>query len=308
MARNKHDLVVIGAGPAGLTAALYGARAGLGTLVLERVMPGGYVATISFIENYPGFPDGIKGLDLAARMKEQAQRFGARVESSEVTGLDKTEKNIVVRTAGSDHYSRAVIIATGTRYKKLGVPGEERLRGRGVSYCATCDGPLFRDRSIAVVGCGNSGLQEGHFLLNFAKDILFVEAMPTIQAEQALQKLLAGDPRVKFLLGHEVVSVDGQDRVVSITVRDRNADLEREHAVEGVFIYAGLIPMSEAFRHVLKCDQNGFIIADDSLRTSMAGVFAAGDIRSKKVRQIVTACGDGAQAAMEAYQYIESNI
>lgn len=301
-----YDIVIVGGGPAGLTAALYSSRAGLKTLVLERIMPGGYVATISYIENYPGFPQGIRGFDLAEKMKEQAQRFGAEIKGTEVIGVRKQENIITVETTSSLYQARAVIIATGTRHKRLDVPGEVELTGRGVSYCATCDGPLFKERSIAVIGCGNSGLQEGHFLLTFAKDILFVETMSCILAEPILQKPLKGDPRVRFLLNHEVISINGKDRVESITVKNRTESTEQTYPIAGVFIYAGLTPMSEAFCSIMECDQHGFIRVDDALCTSVSGIFAAGDIRSKKVRQIVTACGDGAEAAMQAYHYIES--
>ncbi|MBN2620035.1 FAD-dependent oxidoreductase [candidate division WOR-3 bacterium] len=306
MENESFDLVIIGAGPAGLTAGLYSARSGLRTLIMERIIPGGYVASISHIENYPGFVDGIRGFDLATMMKDQALKFGVTIKGVEVTLLRAQGKGFIVATKGAHYAARSVVIATGTTHRMLGVPGEDALRGRGVSYCATCDGPLFKGKTIAVIGCGNSGLQEGRFLLNFVQKIIFIETLSSVMADPVIRKPLEHESRAQFLLDHEVISINGDTMVQSITVKDRSAGKNVTYDIDGVFIYAGLVPLSRAFKDFVKCDPDGFIITDLKLQTNVPGVFAAGDIRAHAVRQIVTACGDGATAAMNAYQYIRS--
>jgi thioredoxin reductase (NADPH) len=306
MDARQHDLVIIGGGPAGLTAGIYGARSGLDTLILERIMPGGYAATISFIENYPGFAEGIKGFDLSERIRTQAQRFGAIITNSEVTAIRRVGSGFQITTGSSDYSAKSVVIATGTTHRSLGVLGEDRLRGRGVSYCATCDGPLYKGKIIAVIGCGNSGLQEGRFLLNFVEKIWFVETLSCVMADQVLQKPLENEPRVRFLLNHEVLSINGDKTVQSISVKDRETGKQTTYDVDGVFIYVGLIPLSHVFKNFVKLDAHGFVLTDTQLQTSVPGVFAAGDIRAQTIRQIVTACGDGATAALQAYHYIQS--
>lgn len=306
MENESFDLIIIGAGPAGLTAGLYSARSGLRTLLMERIMAGGYVATISYIENYPGFVDGISGFDLATKMKEQALRFGVVIKGAEVTTLSTQGKIFTIATKGAYYTARSVVIATGTTHRVLGIPGEKKLRGRGVSYCATCDGPLFKGKTVAVIGCGNSGLQEGRFLLNFAKKVIFIETLSCVTAEPVLQKPLENEPRAQFLLDHEVISINGDTMVQSITIKDRTNEKKVTYDINGVFIYAGLIPLSDVFKDLVECDPYGFIVTDVKLQTSVPGVFAAGDIRAQAIRQIVTACGDGATAAMNAYYYIRS--
>lgn len=306
MDKKEYDLVIIGAGPAGLTAGLYGARSGLRTVILERIMPGGYVASISFIENYPGFTDGIKGYDLAENMKKQAQRFGAEIKGTEVKAVTSIDQGFMLVTHTKKYTARSIVIAAGTTHRTLGVPGEDTLQGRGVSYCATCDGPLFKNKTVAVIGCGNSGLQEGRFLLNFTKKIVFVDILSRIVAEPVLQKPLEDDERVEFLLNHEVMSINGDKIVESITVKNRAHGKEKMIPVNGVFIYAGLTPLSQNFKDLVQLDAQGFIITDEKLQTSIPGIFAAGDIRAHTIRQIITACGDGAAAALYAYQYIQS--
>jgi len=300
-----YDLLIIGAGPAGLTAAIYGARAGLKTLVLEKGLPGGLAATTDYIENYPGFPDGIKGIELTEKMKNQAKRFGVEIIGVEVKSISKTGKNIIVQTDNKKYEVPAVIITTGTTPKRLNIPGEDTLRGRGISYCATCDGPLFKGRDIAVIGCGNSGLQEGKFLLNFVKSITFIEFLPYMTADIILQERLRDEKAVNFLLNHMAVSINGKERVESITVKNRENDEEKTVAVSGIFIYAGLNPNSGFLKNFIELDNYGFVITNKKLETSVPGIFAAGDIRAETIRQVVTACGDGAVAAINVYHYIK---
>lgn len=306
LSKDNYDLVIIGAGPAGLTAGIYGARAGLQTVMLERALPGGLAATTDYIENYPGFPDGIKGLELTEKMKKQAQHFGVEIIGTEVISLAKKEHITVVKTSARSFEAVAVIIATGTVPKKLNIPGEDELRGRGVSYCATCDGPLFKGRQIAVIGCGNSGLQEGKFLLNFARHITFIEFLPHMTADKILQDRLSQEPKVNFFLNHELLSIDGKERVEAITVKDHVVKNKKTIEVTGVFIYAGLVPKSDFVKGIVKINSKGFIVTSDKLETSLPGVFAAGDICAQAVRQVVTACAQGAAAAINAYHYIES--
>ncbi len=299
------ELIVIGAGPAGLTAGIYGARAGFEVKLFEKAMPGGYMAMVDYIENYPGFPEGIRGYDLAELMKKQAQRFNVEIIGTEVLGIVRDNDTIIVRTDSADSQASAVIVATGTSPKKLEVEGEDRLRGRGVSYCATCDGPLFKNRKVAVVGCGNSGLQEGRFLLNFVEEIVFIEILPIMTAEAILRHAFDGENRARFLLKHQLMSINGDKRVESITVRNLDSGNEESIEIDGVFIYAGLNPAAGFLKGSVDLDRHGYVITDQNLQTSLSGIFAAGDIRSGSRRQVVTACGQGAEAALNAYHYVE---
>lgn len=302
----ENELVIVGAGPAGLTAGIYAARSGLKTVILERATPGGLVSSVDRIENFPGFPEGVKGLEIGERMVEQARRFGVEIRPAEARGIERQGTKYLVRAEPGEYQTRAVILATGSYPKMIGVPGEKELRGRGVSYCATCDGPLFRNQNVAVVGGGNSGLQEGRYLLHFAKRVTFIEFLPYLTAENILRKHFEGESRADFLLNHQVMSINGSEMVESLTVRDRGTNEEKIIPVTGLFIYTGLVPNSGFARNIVELDQDGFILTDRDLQTSTAGIFACGDIRAKRTRQIVTACGEGAEAAMNVFYYIES--
>ncbi|UCG30631.1 MAG: thioredoxin-disulfide reductase [candidate division WOR-3 bacterium] len=302
----SHDLVIIGGGPAGLTAGIYGARAGLQTVIIEMAMPGGHAATTHYIENYPGFPDGVGGIELAEKIKQQVLRFGVEIIGSEVKAISKKNGDFVVETDSRQFSAPAAIIAIGTNWRKLDVPGESELRGRGVSYCATCDGPLFKTRDVAVIGCGNSGLQEGKFLLQFVNRVTFVEFLPDVTADKILYDRLKGEERVDFLTNQEVLSIDGTQRVESITVRDRGTGMQQTIPVSGIFIYVGLEPNTGMLSDIVDLDEKGFVIVDARMRTREPGLFAAGDICSKAIRQVVTACAEGATAAISAYHYLET--
>jgi thioredoxin reductase (NADPH) len=302
----NQDLIIVGGGPAGLSAGIYGARTGLRTLIIEMAMPGGHAATTHYIENYPGFPDGISGFELAEKMKQQVLHFSVQIVGTEARSIGRKEKSFVVVTDSGEYMAPALIVAIGTNWKKLNVPGEDELRGRGVSYCATCDGPLFKQRDVAVIGCGNSGIQEGRFLLEFVNHVTFVEFLPEVTADKILYDRIREDEQASFLLNHEIVSINGTQRVESITVRDRAKTEEKVVSVNGVFVYVGLDPDIRLLKDLVDLDDKGFVKVNERMQTSAPGIFAAGDICSKSIRQVVTACAEGATAAISAYHYLRS--
>ncbi len=303
-----YDVIIIGGGPAGLTCAIYTARERLSTLLLEKAMCGGLPALTERIENYPGFPQGISGADLIRRFREQAERFGTIIrEYEEVQKVGREGEVFKVQTTTGEYLSRSLVVASGSVPKELGVPGEKEFRGRGVSYCALCDAPFFKDKDIAVIGCGNSGLQEGEFLLKYAKSVTFVEFLPYIPGERILQeRLLQEKDRVRFFLNHGLTSINGKDFVRSITIQDRETREEKEIPVAGVFVYVGFLPNTAFLKGMVDMDEDGYILTDEEMRTSHPGIFAIGDVRSKKVRQITTACGDGTISAVSVKKYLLS--
>jgi thioredoxin reductase (NADPH) len=307
MAEQKiYDLIIIGGGPAGLTAGIYATRGRLNTLLLDRLSPGGLVATTEWVENYPGFPEGIAGADLMKKMEEQAQRFGLEIiPIQEVISVDLKNKIKTIKVEEGEYKTKAVIVATGTQPKKLNIPGEDKFRGRGVAYCATCDGPFFKDKDIVVIGAGSSGVQEGLYLLRFVKSATVVEFLPHMTAEKILQEKALKEPRMKFYLNHLVTSINGENKVESVTIKSRETSEEKKIEAQGVFIYVGLNPMTGFLKGEIELDQWGYILAGEDTKTSVPGVFAAGDVRQKILRQITTAIGDGATAAFMAEKYVE---
>lgn len=307
------DVAVIGAGPAGLTAALYAGRARLSVVVIEKAVPGGQIATTNDIENYPGYRS-IGGPDLAARMQEQAEAQGARLETAEVTGVELDGPPAagdgggrplrrVITTAG-DVLARSLIIATGSEPRKLGVPGEDRLRGLGVSYCATCDGAFFQDREVVVVGGGDAAFQEGTFLTRYAKRVTIVHRREAFRAQPALVEKARRDPRIAFVLNAVVEEILGDRRVEAVRLRDPRDGRTWEMAAQGVFPYVGHVPNSAFLPPAVARDAQGRVVAGEDTRTGVPGVFAAGDIRPKMLRQITTAVADGSTAAMAAEHYL----
>jgi len=289
-----------------MTAGIYTARDKLDTLILEKGICGGMPATTEILENYPGFPEFIAGPELMAKFKSQAQKFGSQIrETRQVEALEKEEEGIRVKTAEGAYMAKAVIIASGNLPKVLGIPGEKRFTGKGASYCATCDGPLYRGRDVVVVGCGNSGLQEGETLLRYVKSVTFVEYMPEMSASVILQERLRENEKARFYLNSALVSINGDKFVESVTLKDRATGDEKAIKTSGVFIYAGYIPNTKFVEGFLKLDRGGYIIADEDMKTSVDGIFAAGDVRTKRIRQIVTACGDGAISAITALEHIK---
>lgn len=305
MTQVEHDVIILGAGPAGLTAGIYTARAQLKTLILERLMPGGQAALTEWVENFPGFDQGVSGAELMQKMEAQAKRFGVEILSEPVTGVDFTQFPKQVFSNGKSFLSKTVIVATGTDPKRLNVPGENEFKGRGVSYCATCDGPFFKDKDVVVVGGGSSGVQESLYLTRFVRSIHLVEWFDHLTAEKILQARALENPMFTFYLGHEVLSINGTQKVESVTVRDRKTGETKILPAEGVFIWVGLLPNTDFLKGHIELDEYGYVPVDPHMQTSVPGVFAAGDVCAKTVRQITTAVGDGTIAAQSAVHYLE---
>jgi len=299
----KFDVGIIGAGPAGLTAAIYTSRAKLKTAIFEKVAVGGLVATTDKIENYPGFSEGISGEELTSLMEKQAESFGAHIFNEGVDNIDIASNPKVLKTDRGDFSVKSVIIASGTSPKPLNIPGEGRFKGKGISYCATCDGPFFQDKEIVVVGCGNSGIQEGLYLLKFVKKITFVEFLPYMTAEKILQEKIKQENNVEFLLNSQLTSFEGQDKLTGIKVKHRETGEEKFISTDGAFIYVGLMPNTDYLKGKIELDDAGFVKTNALLETSIKGVFAAGDVRTTPLRQVATAVGDGALAGEMAVKF-----
>lgn len=302
---DRKDIIILGGGPAGLTAGIYASRELLKTLLIEKQATGGLPATTDLIENYPGFPDGINGMELMRLMRTQAQKFGTEIqEYEEVKSIIPQEGKIIVKTNKEQYEALSVIIATGSVPKPLNVPGEREFTGRGVSYCATCDGPLYRNKKVAIVGGGDGAAEEALFLSKFAQEVILVHRRSELRATKILQKRLHGKEKIKFLLNHILISINGNDIVTSITVKDRESGEEKEVKVSGVFVYVGLLPNSNFVKGVVELDEKGYIVTNAKMETSVPGIFAVGDIRSNQVRQISTACGNAVTAVINAEHYI----
>lgn len=305
-----YDVIIIGGGPAGLTAGIYTARDGWSTLILEKESTGGLAATTHLIENYPGFPEGIEGPELMERFDEQARRFGASiVEFNEVLSVSKDEDGIfTIVTSGENKYrGRTVLVATGSVPKKLGVPGEKEYYNKGVSYCATCDGPLFKDKDVVVVGCGNSGMQEAQILLEYAKTVTFVEYLSKSIAEKVLRDRVINHPKTECRLSHQLVEIKGSTKVESVLVKNRETGVIEEIPTDAVFFYIGYQPYTEFLRGAVELDKYGYIITDSYMQTSQDGIFAAGDVVANNLAQVAVAVGDGAKAAVAIREYLQSH-
>ncbi|GBC59700.1 thioredoxin-disulfide reductase [Desulfonema ishimotonii] len=302
-----YDLVIIGGGPAGLTAGLYAARARLKTVLVEKVVPGGQVLITDWVENYPGFPEGITGTDLVKHMTGQAQRFGLEIEADEVISVDHGPGPVrTIRLTGKTITAHAVIVATGATPKKLGVPGEDMFFGKGISSCATCDGPFYKNRVVAAVGGGDTAVQESVFLTKFAEKVYLIHRRDRFRAEKILQERALANDRIEVLWDTVVTGVSGLTHVENLHIRNVRTGESRSLRADAFFIWIGIKPNAAFLDDRVERDEFGFIRANDRMETSVPGIFAAGDVRSTPLRQIATAVGDAAIAASSAEHYIEN--
>jgi thioredoxin reductase (NADPH) len=300
----KYEVVIIGGGPAGLTAGLYSARAGLKTLLIERGAFGGQILNAPLVENYPGFPEGISGAELGALMHQQATKYGLKTLIADVTGL-KAGRTHEVITGKGGFEAKAVIIAAGSDYQKLGVPGEETLTGHGVSYCATCDGFFFRKREVAVVGGGDAAITDAIELVQHATKVYVIHRRDQLRAGEVLQKRAMAQPKIKFVWDTVVEEIVGGEMVKALKLRNVKTKKTSTLEVAGVFVAVGLKPNSQQFARVLKLSKTGHIVTDETMVTSVPGIFAAGDVRQSSARQIASAVGDGATAALSTFSYLK---
>ena len=292
----EYNTVIIGAGPAGLSAAIYASRAGRKTLLLDKATPGGQIYLSSMVENYPGVKS-TSGQELIQTMVAQAESFGTEVRPfSEVTEADLRQKQ--VKTKDAQYHAENIIIATGNRWRKLGVPGEDEFVGRGVSYCATCDGPFFKGRHVAVIGGGDSAVEEALHLTNFAEKVTLIHRRDELRAEKYMQEKAFENDKIGFLWNNEVKSINGESGVESLSLKNNETGEESKLQVAGVFIYIGMLPNTELFRDQLETDERGYIKTTEKMETALPGVFAAGDARHSPVKQITTATADGTIAAI----------
>ncbi len=301
---HRYDLTILGAGPAGLTAAIYAGRASLATVVLAGPAMGGQLSSTNRIENFPGFPEGIEGSELAQRFRLQAERFGAEIVHDAATEVNFSNSRLAVRTGRQVYQGRTVIVATGAVPRRLGVPGEARLFGRGVSTCATCDGFFYQDKRVVVVGGGDSALDEGLFLTRFAREVVVVHRRDELRATKIYQDRAFANPKMAFVWNSVVKEILGEKRVTGVRVLNGKDNETEVIEADGVFIYVGTVPQTELFVDQVALDDRGYVATDERQQTSVPGVFAAGDVQNRRFRQVVSAAADGANAAMEAERFL----
>lgn len=300
-----YDVIIAGAGPAGMTAAVYTSRSNLSTLMIERGIPGGQMANTEEVENYPGY-ESILGPDLSTKMFEHAKKFGAEYAYGDIKEIVDHGDYKIVKAGSKEYKAYAVIIATGAEYKKLGVPGEKELGGRGVSYCAVCDGAFFKGKELVVVGGGDSAVEEGVYLTRFASKVTIVHRRDQLRAQKILQNRAFANEKIDFIWNHTVKEIHEKDgKVGGLTLASTKDGSEQELKADGVFIYVGMVPLSKPFESLKITNEHGYIETNDQMETKVPGIFAAGDIREKTLRQIVTATGDGSIAANSAQHYVE---
>ena len=296
--------MVIGGGPAGLTAGIYSRRAGLKTILLEKTALGGQASLTPLIENYPGFPEGISGDKLIEKMVEQAKKFGVTIAIEEVEKIEQAPSSLLIKTKNQAYQTKAAIIATGSRPKELGVSGEKKLIGRGISYCAVCDGPLFKDRIVGVVGGGDSALTEAIYLSKFTQKVYLIHRRDQFRAARSIKDKVFAIKNIEVILNALVKRIEGEKRVEGIVIANQNTNQETELKLDGLFIYVGNIPNTDFVKGLINLDEEGYIVTDENLMTNVFKIFAAGDVRKKPLRQIATAVGDGALAAI----MVEKNL
>ena len=302
--RTIYDVVIIGAGPAGMTAAVYASRAELKTVILERGVPGGQMANTEEVENFPGFVM-TTGPELSSKMFEHAQTFGAEYKYGDIKSVEVDGDIKILKTSSEEIHTKSVIIATGAEYKTIGVPGEDLLRGRGVSYCAVCDGAFFKERELVVIGGGDSAVEEGVFLTKYASKVTIVHRRDELRAQKILQDRAFKNDKIEFIWDTELQTINGDSRVESVTLKNKNTCETYDYKADGVFIYIGMLPLTSPFEDLGILNENGYIVTNEEMETDIPGIFAAGDVREKSLRQIVTATGDGSLAAQNAQGYLE---
>lgn len=305
MENNCYDVIVIGGGPGGYCAALYAARANLKTLVIEKFAPGGQMATTEIVENYPGFVDGINGFELGMQMKKGAERFGVKTKLAEVKSVELSENPKLVHTAKDTFEAKTVILALGAFPRELGLENERNLRGRGVSYCATCDGMFYRDKTVVIVGGGNTAVADAIFLAKICKKVYLVHRRDELRASKTYMESLERTENIEFLWSSEVTEILEDEFVTGVRVRSKKNGDVREIACDGIFVAIGNIPNTKLIEGQVLLDESGYVLADETTRTNIPGVFAVGDMRQKPLRQIVTAVSDGAVASKYAEEFID---
>ena len=301
------DLIIIGAGPAGLSCAIYSGRARISTLILEKMMAGGQTVLNDVIENYPGFPEGVPGFELAQKMADHARRFGARTEIAEVSGIDFTPPPMRLQTNAGEYLARSLLLSMGTRPRRLGVPGEKEFYTKGLSYCATCDGPLFAGKQLMVVGGGDAAIEEALFLAGLAAKVTVVHRRDQLRAQRILQERAFAHDRIEFLWRSLVTRVIGDGAVRAVQVRDVSTGEEEEVPIDGIFIAIGTVPQTDFLPPEIQRDEGGFIVAGPDMQTSVEGVFAAGDLRAGSYRQITCAVGDGTLAYRGIFDHLDKH-
>ena len=307
MSSDIYEVIIVGGGPAGLTAGLYSSRAGLTSILIEKGIFGGQITYAEHVENFTGFPQGISGQELGEKMHEQARKHGLKILTAEVTGLEMQGEMKLVKTTEGDYTGRTVIMAGGAVRRKLGVEGETRLTGRGVSYCAVCDSAFFRDQRVAVVGGGDTAITEALHLAKFASNITIIHRRDQLRAGHVLQEKLRSEPKIDFLWDTTVTAIEGADMVERIKLLNVKTGQGAEMEVSGVFVSVGTNPDTEYVKTILPLDESGYIITNEKMETPVPGIFAAGDIRHNSARQAITAAGDGATAAIYAQKYLTEN-
>ncbi|MBO7611446.1 MAG: thioredoxin-disulfide reductase [Elusimicrobia bacterium] len=302
-----YDVIIVGGGPSGMSAAIYTARARLKTLLIEKAGCGGQIAITDHLENYPGFEEGINGFDLAMKMEKQARTFGCEITYGEVSFIETDDAiKKVILSDKKEYFTKAIIIASGANFRKLGVEGEQEFIGKGVSYCATCDGPFFRNKEIAVVGGGDSALQEALYLTKFATKVNLIHRRDQFRAAKILQEKVFAEPKINIIFDSVVENISGALSVEQVTLKNVKNNISSPLSVNGVFVFVGWLPNTKFLENTkIKLNEAGYIVTDDNMNTSIEGIFACGDVRQKILRQVVTAAGDGAIAAISAQHFIE---
>jgi len=306
--KSIHDMIIIGGGPAGLTAGIYAARASMDVILIESTFSPSLITITDWVENYPGFPEGIGGFDIVEKFRQQAVNCGLKSAFGDVSGIVRESVDgypVWKVIADEDYFAHAVIFATGPNHAKLGCPGETEFTGKGVSYCATCDGPFYRDREVVVVGGGDTAVQEAIFLTKFASKVTLVHRRDSLRATAVLRERAMANEKIVFELDSIVESVYGDKLVEGIVLKNKKTGTNKNLRTDGVFIFTGLIPNTQLLKGIAELDANGYIIVDGDMRTTAPGIFSCGDCNKKLLRQVVTACGDGATAAFSAQHYVE---